>query len=97
MRRATIERRLTDAHQQLVRARQELAVLNEQLPVVDDLADDTRLRALVSDSPASAKDHNEASRQSAVMHQTHDDLVQRIADLERRQAELLDQLAVGPG
>jgi hypothetical protein len=97
MRRTTIERRLSDAHDRLVRAREELAVVDEQLRVVDELADDTRLRALVADTPAAAKEHDEASRQAIVMHQTRDMLVQRIAELERRQAELLDRLVVGPG
>jgi hypothetical protein len=97
LRRASIERKLTDAHQRLVRAREELAVVNDQLPVVDDVADDTRLRALVAETPATAKEHDEASRQAAVMHQTRDALVKEIADLERRQAELLDRLGVGPG
>jgi hypothetical protein len=97
MRRTTLERKLSDAHQQLVRARAELAVVNEQLLVVDEVADDTRLQALVSESPASAKERNEASRQASVMHRNRDVLVTRIAELERRQAELFDQLAVGPG
>jgi hypothetical protein len=97
MRRTTIERRLSDAHQQLMRARAELAIVDEQLPVVDDVADDTRLRALVSETPAAAKERDEASRQAGVMHKTRDALVGRIVDLERRQAELLDKLAVGPG
>jgi hypothetical protein len=97
MRRTTIKRRLSDAHQQLKRARAELAVVNEQLPVVDEVADDTRLRALVDESPASAKERDEAGRQASVMHRNRDALVERIAELERRQTELLDQLAVGPG
>jgi hypothetical protein len=97
MRRTTIERRLSDAHEQLVRARQQLVVVDEQLPVVDDVADDTRLRALVADSPAATKEHDEARRQSVVMHQTRDALVKRIDELEHRQAELLDRLVAGPG
>jgi hypothetical protein len=96
MRRATIERRLSDAHRRLVRAREELSIVDEQLLVVEDEADDSRVRALVSDSPAAAKEHAEVSRHAAVMHQTRDALVRQIADLEVRQAELLDQLAVGP-
>jgi polysaccharide deacetylase 2 family uncharacterized protein YibQ len=96
MRRSTIERKLKDAHQRLVRARQELAVVDEQVRVVDDEADDIRVRALVSESPAAAKEHGQASRHAEVMHQTRDALVQQIADLEHRQAELLDRLAVGP-
>jgi len=97
MHRTTIERRLTDAHQRLARARTELAVLDEQLTVVDEMADDTRLRALVAETPVASKDYDEASRQASVMHRTRNALVDRIAELERRQDELLDRLVVGPG
>ena len=97
MHRTTIERRLNDAHQRLARARSELAVLDEQLVVVNEIADDTRLRALVAETPVASKDYDEASRQASVMHRTRNALVDRIAELERRQDELLDRLVVGPG
>jgi hypothetical protein len=97
MHRAIVERRLSDAHQQLLRARAELAVLDEQLVVVNEIADDTRVRALVAESPAASKEHNEAERQATVVLQSREALVDRIADLERRQDELLDRLVVGPG
>jgi hypothetical protein len=97
MQRTIVERRLNDAHQRLVRARSELAVLDEQLVVVTEIADDTRLRALVSETPIASKEHDEASRHMSVMLQTRKDLVERIAELERRQNELLDRLVVGPG
>ena len=70
MHRATLERRLSDAHDRLVRARAELAVLDEQLVVVNEIADDTRLRALVAETPVASKEHDEASRQATVMLQT---------------------------
>jgi hypothetical protein len=97
MHRTTLERRLSDAHERLVRARTELAVLDEQLVVVNDIADDTRLRALVAETPLASKEYDEASRHATVLLQTRDALVERIADLERRQDELLDRLVVGPG
>jgi DNA-binding response OmpR family regulator len=84
MHRTTIERRLSDAHQRLVRARGELAVLDEQLVVVNEIADDTRLRALVAETPVA-------------MLRTRQALVDQIADLERRQDDLLERLVVGPG
>ena len=92
-----VERRLNDAHKRLVRARNELAVLDEQLLVVNEMADDTRLRALVAETPIASKEHDEMSRHREVMLQTRKALVERIADLERRQDELLDRLVVGPG
>ena len=72
-------------------------MLEEQLVVVTEMADDTRLRALVSETPVASKEHDEASRHMTVMLQTRDALIERIAELERRQNELLDRLVVGPG
>ena len=97
MHRTIIERRLNDAHQRLVRARSELAVLDEQLVVVNEMADDTRLRALVAETPVAAREHDEASRQASAMQRTRQGLVEQIAELERRQDDLLERLAVGPG
>lgn len=97
MHRAAVERRLNDAHQQLVRARTELAVLDEQLVAVSEIADDTRVRALVAENPVASKEHDEAQRQATIMLRSRDALTDRIADLERRQDELLDRLVVGPG
>jgi hypothetical protein len=96
MHRTIVERRLSDAHQQLVRARSELAVLDEQLVVVNEIADDTRLRALVAETPVAAREHDEASRHADAMLRTRAALVEQIAELERRQDELLDRLTVGP-
>ena len=97
MHRTIIERRLKDAHQRLVRARSELSVLDEQLVVVNEIADDTRLRALVAETPVAAKEHDEASRQASAMLRSRQALVDQIAELERRQDDLLERLVVGPG
>ena len=97
MLRTTIERRLNDAHRRLMRARGELAVLDEQLEVVNEMADDTRLRALVAETPVAATDHDEVSRQASAMLRTRQVLVAQITDLERRQDDLLERLVIGPG
>lgn len=97
MHRTIIERRLNDAHRRLVRARGELAVLDEQLEVVNEIADDTRIRALVAETPVAAKEHDEASRQASAMLRGRQVLVDQIAELERRQDDLLERLVVGPG
>jgi predicted transcriptional regulator len=97
MLRTTIERRLNDAHRRLMRARGELAVLDEQLAVVNEMADDTRLRALVAETPVAAKEHDEVSRQASAMLRTRQELVEHITELGRRQDDLLERLVVGPG
>jgi hypothetical protein len=96
MLRTTIERRLSDTHDQLVRARAELAVIDEQLLVAEEIADDTRLRAMVSETLLASKEYDEANRQATLMRQTRTALAGRVVDLENRQNELLDRLVVDP-
>ncbi len=97
MHRTSVERRLSDVHDRLTRARAQLAVLDEQLLVLNEIADDTRIRALVAETPVASKEHDEASRHASVMLQTRNLLVEEIEELDRRQDELLDRLVVGPG
>jgi hypothetical protein len=80
-----------------MRARAELAVLDEQLLVVNEVADDTRMEALVAETPLAAKEYDEAHRHATVMKQNRAALADQIVALERRQNELLDQLVVDPG
>ena len=64
--------------------------------VVNEMADDTRLRALVAETPVAAKEHDEVSRQVSAMLRTRQALVDQIVDLERRQDDLLERLTIGP-
>lgn len=95
MQRVLLERRIRDVHSRLVKARQELAVLDEQLAVVRESADEARVRALLSETPLATQEHNEAERHADVMSRARDIVRQTVADLERRQDELL--AAVGTG
>lgn len=74
-----------------------MAVLDEQILVVNDIADDTRIKALVAETPVASKEHDEASRHASVMLQSRNSLIEEIEALERRENELLDRLVVGPG
>jgi uncharacterized protein involved in exopolysaccharide biosynthesis len=96
MQRTTIERRLGEAHDRLVRARAELAVLDEQLLVVNEIAEDTHVQALVTETPLAAKEYDEAHRHATAMAQNRAALADQIVALERRQNELLDRLVVDP-
>jgi hypothetical protein len=89
-----VRRRLTDVHQRLVKARQELAIVEEQLLVFDETADDARIRSLVSETPLANHDWNEARRHADAMRRGRDDLRARVAELERAQDELLSKLVV---
>jgi hypothetical protein len=89
-----VQRRLTDVHQRLVKARQELAIVEEQLLVFDETADDARIRSLVSETPLANHDWNEARRHADAMRRGRDDVRARVAELERAQDELLSKLVV---
>jgi len=62
MRRSHVERSLRDVHGRLKRAREELAVLDEQLDVLNDVADDARIRSLVSETPLAGHEYTDAQR-----------------------------------
>jgi len=89
-----VQKRLTEVHQRLVKARQELAIVEEQLLVFDETADDARLRSLVSETPIANHDWNEARRHADAMRRGRDDAQARVTDLERAQDELLAKLVV---
>ena len=96
MRRSIVERSLRDVHGRLLRARQELSILDEQLVVLNDTADDARLRSLVSETPIAAHEYSDAQRHADAAIRARVALVETIAGLERRQDELLGQLVVDP-
>jgi chromosome segregation ATPase len=89
-----IERRLTEVSQRLKRARQDLAVIEEQLSVMTDAAEDARLRALVSETPIANKEYQQAQRHADAMQRSHKALVATIAELRKSQDELLDRLVI---
>jgi uncharacterized coiled-coil DUF342 family protein len=89
-----LRRRLTDVHQRLVKARQELAIIEEQLSVFDETADDARIRSLVSETPLANHDWNEARRHADAMRRGRDAVLARVGELERAQDELLSKLVV---
>jgi|SRR5579862_3107423 len=94
MSRSLIERRLTDVSQRLKRARQDLAVMDEQLTVMVEAADEARLRALVSETPVATKEYQQAQRHADAMERSRRTLLATIAELRKSQDELLDRLVI---
>ena len=93
MSRWLLERRLSDVSARLKRLRGELQVIDEQLAFFTDAADETRLRALVSETPLADKEHRDAQKHADAMSRRRSEIVGSIHDLERAQNELLDKLA----
>lgn len=83
-----------EVHALLVRARQELAVAEEQLDVFLETAEETRIRALVSETPLADRDWQDAQRHAKAMVRARDTASARVVELERAQDELLGKLVV---
>jgi hypothetical protein len=91
-RRIRAERRLFDAHARLERSRAELAIVEELLLALSEVADEARVRMLVSETALADREWNEARRHAEVMERSRDATLATIAELERLQDELLSQL-----
>ena len=89
-----IERRLTEVAGRLKRAREELAVMDEQLTVLAEAAEEARLRALVSETPLANKEYQEAQRHADAMQRSRNMVHSSILDLQKSQDELLDRLVM---
>ncbi len=87
-----LERRIRDVHTRLVRAREELAVLDEQLAVVNDEAEELRLRSLVSETPLAAHEYTEIRRHVDAMTRAREAMRSTVDDLAKRQDELLSHV-----
>lgn len=88
-----VERRLRLIGRRLSSLREELSVADEQLAHFADLADDSRLRSLVSETPVADQERRQAERTSSNMARHRDDLLERIGRLEAEQDDLLDRLS----
>jgi hypothetical protein len=75
--------------------REELAVIDEQLAHLADEADDLGIRALVAESPGAGPEYRKAQEHADAMaaHRAH--VLASIAELDRRQDQLLDELSAG--
>jgi hypothetical protein len=88
-----LERRLMDVSGRMKRLRRELAVADEQLRFLRDEADDSRLRALVSETPLADAEARQAVRHADAMERRRNELARTIGELEREVDALLDRMA----
>ncbi|MGH9182975.1 MAG: hypothetical protein ACRDZ9_04030 [Acidimicrobiales bacterium] len=90
--RALLERRLFETAERLRSLGDELGVIDEQLAALSEVADQARLRALVSETPVATREHQEAQRHADAMARHRADVVAQLAKLQRAQDDLLDRL-----
>jgi uncharacterized coiled-coil DUF342 family protein len=92
MSRWLVERRLSEVSARLKSLRADLQVMDEQMLFFADAADETRLRALMSETPLADREHHDAQKHADAMARERAHVVGSIAELERTQDELLDKL-----
>lgn len=92
MSRVLIERKLFDVAQRLKRAREQLALIEEQLTVMSEAADEARIRSLVSETPLAHREYAEAQRHADAMERSRRTVAAEVAELQQSQDELLDRL-----
>ena len=88
-----VERRLRLLGRRLASVREELRITDEQLAHFADITDDSRIRAMVSETPQADEDHRHAERTSSAMARHRAELIETIAKIEAEQDELLDALS----
>jgi hypothetical protein len=88
-----IERRLRLVARRLRSLKEELRLADEQLAHLADITDDSRIRAMVSETPLADEEHRQAERTSSAMARHRVDLITSIERFETEQDELLDKLS----
>src|SRR5580698_3161169 len=83
------KRRLEDVQRQLNQARESLNVLQEQVLVWNDALEDSRIRALVSETPLQAHEYDELSRHVAVANAEMNRRAEEVRELVEARDELL--------
>jgi len=83
------KRRLEDVQRQLNQARESLNVLQEQVTVWNDALEDSRIRALVSETPLQAHENDDLSRHVAVANAEMNRRAEEVRELVDARDELL--------
>jgi hypothetical protein len=92
MLRGTLEKRLSDARQELMRAREALRIIDEQVAFQQGVADEAETAAVVAETPLAHREKREASGDLQRLERQRVELRERINALTVEQDELLDQL-----
>lgn len=92
-----IKRRLSQNSTRLNSLRAELRQIDEQLDHFTSDADDTAIRALVSETPGAAHEANDARKHADAIARHRDHVIESIRALEAKQDELLDRLTDSTG
>lgn len=92
MLRGNLEKRLSDARQELVRAREALQIIDEQVAFQQGVASDAETTAVVAETPLAHRERREADGDLQRLERQRVELRERIAALTVEQDDLLDRL-----
>jgi hypothetical protein len=93
MSQSILERRLVDVSERLKRMRAELDVTEEQLAVLEEEAEDVRLRALVAETPLADVEARDARRHADALASHRDAVRSTVGELVQEQDRLLDRIS----
>jgi uncharacterized protein involved in exopolysaccharide biosynthesis len=93
MSQSLLQRRLVDVSERLKRIRAELAVTEEQLRFLEEVAEDGRLRAFVAETPLADVEARDARRHADAQAGHAEALRATVLELEREQDSLLDRIS----
>lgn len=92
MRAATAERRIRELQRRVRRARDELAILEEQIDTLAEEAEEARVRWLVAETPLAERESTDASRHLELAQRAAGALRVEITQCEAERDRLLHEL-----
>jgi hypothetical protein len=87
-----VEARLRALSDEMERLATEIRILDEQIAFQNEVADDARLRAIVSETPLADREATEATGDLARMQRIRAELDARVKDLRSEQDQLLEKM-----
>ena len=85
-------KRLQGVREEHARLRESLAILDEQISYVADLAADAELRAVVASTPLADRERRETAEDVRRLRRERDEVAARLAALSAEQDRLLDRM-----
>lgn len=87
-----VNERLTALSAEIAEEQIQLRILDEQLAFQAEVADDARIRALVSETPLADRESHIASDDLRRLERSRDEARRRLADLRAEQDSLLERM-----
>ncbi len=91
-----VHERLTQLSAEIAEARTALRILEEQLTYLEEVAEDARIRAVVSETPLADREYREARGDVERMRRSHAEAVSGLEALRKEQDDLLERLLDEP-